>query len=153
MRTLLRQFCDALEASLHPLLEPIRRTTEVLSAAPAGWPVKKILPGLQDVRHHLSTLVEKVDGQQDFSAPRVEGLLNAFLEEKGLSAKELFMALRWMVTGKKATPPLHDTMAVLGRERVRTRIRAGLELLRAMQEKPADKPAEPGAAKAGKGPA
>ena len=68
MRTLLRQFCDALEASLHPLLEPIRRTTEVLSAAPAGWPVKKILPGLQDVRHHLSTLVEKVDGQQSYVA-------------------------------------------------------------------------------------
>ncbi len=68
MRTLLRQFCDALEASLHPLLEPIRRTTEVLSAAPAGWPVKKILPALQDVRHHLSTLVEKVDGQQSYVA-------------------------------------------------------------------------------------
>ncbi|MCC7110708.1 MAG: glutamate--tRNA ligase [Deltaproteobacteria bacterium] len=93
-------------------------------------------------------LVEKVDGQQDFSAPKVEELLNAFLEEKGLLAKELFMALRWMVTGKKATPPLHDTMAVLGRERVRTRIRAGLELLRAMPEKPADKAPEASAAKA-----
>ena len=58
------------------------------------------------------------------------------------------MALRWMVTVKKATPPLHDTMAVLGRERVRTRIRAGLELLRAMPEKPADKAPEPSAAKA-----
>ncbi len=80
-------------------------------------------------------LVEKVDGQQDFTAPRVEELLNAFLADKAVSAKELFMPLRWMVTGKKATPPLHDTMAVLGRERVRTRIRAGLDLLKAMPEK------------------
>jgi len=68
MRTLLRQFCDALEASLRPLLEPIRRTTEVLAAAPAGWPVKRILPALQDVRHHLGTLVEKVDTQQSYVA-------------------------------------------------------------------------------------
>ena len=80
-------------------------------------------------------LVEKVDGQQDFTAPRVEELLNAFLADKAVSAKEVFMPLRWMVTGKKATPPLHDTMAVLGRERVRTRIRAGLDLLKAMPEK------------------
>lgn len=81
-------------------------------------------------------LAEKVDNQQDFGAARVEELLNAFLADKGLSAKELFMPLRWLVTGKKATPPLHDTMAVLGRERVRTRIRAGLTALHALPEKP-----------------
>jgi hypothetical protein len=44
------------------------------------------------------------------------------------------MPLRWLITGKKATPPLPESLTVLGRERVRTRIRAGLEALRKLPD-------------------
>ena len=84
------------------------------------------------------TLVEKVDGCFDFSAPRVDQLLKDFCESTGLTPKELFMPLRWMVTGKKATPPLPETMAVLGRERVRSRMRAALDALKKMSDPLAD---------------
>ncbi|WP_224244554.1 glutamate--tRNA ligase [Hyalangium gracile] len=75
--------------------------------------------------------VEKVDTCFDFSPPKIEALMRAFCEEKGVSAKEFFAPVRLMVTGKKATPPLFETMAVLGRERVRTRIRAAISELKA----------------------
>jgi glutamyl-tRNA synthetase len=80
------------------------------------------------------SLVEKVDTAFDWRFEVVDGVLKAWLEEHGLQAKEAFMPLRWLITGKKATPPLPESLTVLGRERVRTRIRAGLEALRKLPD-------------------
>jgi glutamyl-tRNA synthetase len=72
-------------------------------------------------------LVERVDRCVDFTPENIEALLRKFCEDKGLSPKQLFMPVRWMVTGRKATPPLFETMSVLGRERCRHRIRAAIQ--------------------------
>jgi glutamyl-tRNA synthetase len=73
-------------------------------------------------------LVEKVDVQYAWSRETVQALVEAFSADKGLD-KSLLGPLRWVITGKKATPSLWDVLAILGRERVRTRIRAVLEPL------------------------
>lgn len=75
-------------------------------------------------------LVERIDVLYDFTAANIEQALRAFCEEKGTTPKELFMPIRFMVTGKKATPPLFETMEVLGRERCRTRVRAAIAALK-----------------------
>jgi glutamyl-tRNA synthetase len=87
----------------------------------------------------FEALVEKLDVQFDWQAATIEATVRAFAEEKGVP-KELFMPLRLMVTGKKATPPLFDVLAILGRERVRTRVRAILDPLKKL---PVPVPAEP----------
>ena len=51
-------------------------------------------------------------------------------ESSGWPAKELFMTVRVAVTGKAATPPLFETMAVLGKEICRRRLRRAAESLR-----------------------
>lgn len=71
-------------------------------------------------------MVERIDTLYDFSATHIDEALRAFCESHGTSPKELFMPIRFMVTGKKATPPLFETMEVLGRERCRTRMRAAI---------------------------
>jgi glutamyl-tRNA synthetase len=48
----------------------------------------------------------------------------------GLKTGQLFGALRTAVTGETATPPLFQTMAVLGKERCLKRIEAALVKLR-----------------------
>lgn len=68
MRTLLRQFCESLEASLKPLLGPIAKTTESLEKGAEDAPIRRLLPGLQDVRHALGGLTEKVGSQQSYVA-------------------------------------------------------------------------------------
>ena len=75
-------------------------------------------------------LVEGIDTCFEFTPPKLEILLRDFCETHKVTTKELFMPLRLMVTGKKATPPLFDMMGVLGRERVRTRIRAAIAKLK-----------------------
>ena len=68
MRTLLRQFCESLEASLRPLLTPIAKTTESLEKGADDSPIRRLLPGLQDIRHALGGLTEKVGSQQSYVA-------------------------------------------------------------------------------------
>jgi len=73
-------------------------------------------------------LVERLEQLRPFTVTKVDGDLRQFAEEKGIKTRDLFMPVRLMVTGKKATPPLFDTMAVLGRERCRSRMRAAIQI-------------------------
>ncbi len=87
-------------------------------------------------------LVERIDVALVFSHDNVDVVLKAWCEASALSPKDAFMPLRLMLTAKKATPGLPESMSVLGRERVRTRMRAALELIKKLPEIPASKPGE-----------
>jgi glutamyl-tRNA synthetase len=50
-------------------------------------------------------------------------------EQLGLSAGQLFGILRMAVTGQKISPPLFESMEVIGREKVLARLRRAAELL------------------------
>jgi len=84
----------------------------------------------------LESLVERVDVAFDFSEERVKALLELWCADHGMTPKEAFMPVRLLLSGKKATPGLPESMAVLGRERVRTRIRAVLPLIQKLPEAP-----------------
>jgi glutamyl-tRNA synthetase len=53
----------------------------------------------------------------------LEAATRRFADEKRWPSKNLFMLLRLGVTGRKASPPLFDTMAALGKEITRFRLR------------------------------
>ena len=76
---------------------------------------------------------EALDPILDWSAESLEEALRGFCEGNDLKPKELFMPLRIAVTGRTATPPLFDTMAVLGKEICRRRLRSAIEVLRTMK--------------------
>ncbi|NOZ00933.1 MAG: glutamate--tRNA ligase, partial [Deltaproteobacteria bacterium] len=82
----------------------------------------------------LATLMKKcaqgLDGVKAFEAEALEAYLKAFCEEKDIKIRELFMAVRIAITGRKATPPLFETMEVLGRAAVTQRLLAAADLLR-----------------------
>ena len=66
-------------------------------------------------------------------AEAVERGLRGFLETAGWSAKELFMPVRVALTGRTATPPLFETMEVLGKERCRRRLRRAIDTLKTIK--------------------
>ncbi len=78
-------------------------------------------------------LEESLDSILDWSAETIEGTLRSFCEGNDLKPKDLFMPIRIAVTGRAATPPLFDTMAVLGKEICRWRLRSAIEVLRTMK--------------------
>ncbi len=59
--------------------------------------------------------------------------MRAFCEKREVGPKELFMPVRVAVTGRAATPPLFDTMAVLGKEVCRGRLRKAIEVVRSVK--------------------
>jgi glutamyl-tRNA synthetase len=81
----------------------------------------------------LATLLEeRLDPLLEWTAAELEATLRAYAEAAGWKTGDLFMPVRVAVTGKAATPPLFETMGVLGREVCRRRLRDAIELLRAM---------------------
>jgi glutamyl-tRNA synthetase len=79
----------------------------------------------------LTALTEDaLDPLLEWDAARLEATLRGFAERAGWKAGDLFMPVRVAVTGRAATPPLFETMEVLGREVCRRRLRRAVEVLR-----------------------
>ena len=70
----------------------------------------------------------------DFTAPVLEALLRQAGEELGLAPRRFFGTLREAVTGRSVSPPLFETMEVLGRERVLRRLQWAIDRLSEAQD-------------------
>jgi glutamyl-tRNA synthetase len=68
----------------------------------------------------------------DLSHETAEPPLRGFVEKSGLSANQVFGILRVAVTGQKVSPPLFESMEIIGKEKVLERLQAGIEILEKM---------------------
>ena len=75
---------------------------------------KAILKKVEDVLEN-----DKIWASHDI----LETHLREFAADNNWTPKDLFMTLRIVLTGKTATPPLFDTMLVLGKEKVLSRLK------------------------------
>ena len=78
-------------------------------------------------------LEEYLDPILQWSPETVEEAMRGFCADHEWAPKELFMPVRVAVTGRTATPPLFETMGVLGKERCQWRLRQAIEVLRGMK--------------------
>ena len=84
-----------------------------------------------EVSKLLKLLVEEqVDPALDWRKDALEAGLRRFAETAGWPAGELFMTVRVAATGRAASPPLFETLAVLGKETCRRRLRRAAERLK-----------------------
>jgi nondiscriminating glutamyl-tRNA synthetase len=90
---------------------------DATSLVPKRWDVATTREGLAAARETIASIGEVV-----FEADELEPPLRALAESRGWKAGDLFMAIRVAVTGRTATPPLFDTLAALGRDRVLDRL-------------------------------
>lgn len=94
-----------------------------------------------DVLRHAQTALEQMESfdeppvtppQPDqHTCPKLEGALRPLVEETGLKPGQVFGTLRVAVTGRTVSPPLFDTMAVLGKQRSLDRLAAAIRTLEA----------------------
>ena len=77
---------------------------------------------LQNVERSLSK-IEKWDSNA------VEKTLNQKPAELGWSKTDLFQTIRYIETGSKATPPLHETLGLIGKKRALSRLQTSVKLL------------------------
>lgn len=70
-----------------------------------------------------------LEGQPSLSHERSEPPMRAYVEESGFSANQVFGILRVAVTGQKVSPPLFESMEIIGRETCLRRIQNAAEAL------------------------
>jgi glutamyl-tRNA synthetase len=75
----------------------------------------EILSGLSEVTHAVA-----------------EPPMRTYVEESGYSAGQVFGILRSAVTGQKVSPPLFESMEIIGREKVLERLKNAIEILEKM---------------------
>ncbi len=75
--------------------------------------------------------VEQIDARDGWDSKMLEEEARKWCETLGWKSKHAFMLLRLATTGRKASPGLFDTMAVLGKEVTRRRLRQAAEAVAA----------------------
>jgi glutamyl-tRNA synthetase len=96
--------------------------------------LKKLVPKGKTPRDTAKTLrallEEHLDPLLDWRVERLESILRSFCETTGWTPQEAFMTVRIAVTGRAASPPLFETMTVLGKEVCRQRMRRAIEKMK-----------------------
>jgi glutamyl-tRNA synthetase len=133
---------DQLTARLKPFLpelddETLRRATEPLKTRLTKlgeardlleylWtdPARPALAA--DDLGHLRTAAGVLSSVKDWTPHAIEEALMQVVESSGLKRNAVFMPIRLAVTGKKISPPIDHTLALLPREKAMTRIERAL---------------------------
>ncbi len=104
--------------------------------------VDEIHPKPEELIGKKMTVSESIDAAEKafallssfdaFSHETLEEPLRELASDLGLKAGQLFGILRVAVTGQKVSPPLLESMEVLGKETVMKRLRNAIEILRSL---------------------
>jgi glutamyl-tRNA synthetase len=134
---------DALLLRIIPLIkERIRLLTEIVEMAdffftngPLAYEVdtllgKKFAGRPEGGAAALEKAITVAEATPSWTHEALEAAIRPLAGELALKAGDLFGLIRVAVTGKTATPPLFETMELLGRETTLVRMKAALERLR-----------------------
>jgi glutamyl-tRNA synthetase len=88
--------------------------------APPDEKARRLLAGQGEYLEQVAARLETVG---EWSAKMIEGTLRALQEERELSPRKAFQPIRAAVTGTLVSPPLFESLALLGRDRTIARLR------------------------------
>ena len=74
--------------------------------------------------------LEKLEVAGDFTSENIKTLIKTIQKDTGVKGKNLFMPIRIASTGSMHGPELNTSLELLGRDRVVTRVKAALELIK-----------------------
>jgi glutamyl-tRNA synthetase len=75
----------------------------------------------------LREAVSRLQASRGWTHDEIERVVRGVQSELGLSSRNAFMPIRCALTGSTTTPPLFESMELLGKERTLARLRAALE--------------------------
>jgi glutamyl-tRNA synthetase len=77
-------------------------------------------------------IYDLIQSLTDFSEPNANQPLRDLANEMGLKAGHVFGFLRNAITGEKATPPIFETMTIIGKDVVLKRLQHAMTILNGM---------------------
>ena len=111
-----------------PLVQERSRTVEeavdlVRSLFEDVEPDDKATRTLDGQGEYLAAAAERLGGLDEWSVDAIEGALRDLQRERELSSRKAFQPIRAAVTGSLVSPPLFESLALLGREQTLQRLR------------------------------
>jgi len=85
--------------------------------------------GAERVGEILQLASSEIEAMEEFDAPSIEALFRSLSERLGVKLRELTRPFYVAMTGSKASTPLFDSMALLGSDLVRMRLRRAMQVL------------------------
>jgi glutamyl-tRNA synthetase len=82
---------------------------------------RKLLAGQGE---YLAAVADRLEALEEWSVEAIREALEALAEERGLSKTKAFQPIRAAVTFSNVSPPLFESLALLGRDRSLARIRS-----------------------------
>lgn len=76
----------------------------------------------------LSKTIEKLESLDEWNRKNIEQCLRDLVNELGEKPRKVFQVIRVAVTGRLVSPPLFESIAILGRERTLKRLKKALNL-------------------------
>lgn len=89
------------------------------------YTVRNMIPkgkNLNQTKKVIFKVMEVFGQQEDWSVSTMEETIRQFCEDVKWTTKEFFMLLRIIITGSKESPPLFETMEVLGKDECLARL-------------------------------
>lgn len=76
----------------------------------------------EDHEEHLSSALAALNTVPEWNLSNINDALMAMIKENGFHTGKFFMDLRIAISGKKVTPPINESMEILGKERTLQRL-------------------------------
>lgn len=81
-----------------------------------------------DYKKHLKSSIEYIKKNKSWNLETLNTELLKVVKDNSFKTGEFFMTLRIAITGSKFTPPINESMVILGREETLKRLSSALEL-------------------------
>lgn len=106
------------------LKDRLQKINEIDSLASFFWQAPQVDKSLlgENYKEHLSTALSVISGVSEWNLENINAGLMEQIKSKGFKTGNFFMDLRIAITGVKFTPPINDSIAILGKEETISRL-------------------------------
>jgi len=115
---------EKLETILPLVKDRIKTLSEFEDLAGFFFKEKKPKSGFfeKDYKKHLREAVSNLEKVKDWNKGEIDKVLLATVDKNSFKTGQFFMNLRVAITGSRATPPINESIVVLGREETLERL-------------------------------
>ena len=86
-------------------------------------------PRSRAARAVLATLIQSLQSVADWEAAAIHSCVHGLAERLGLGLGKVAQPIRVAVAGVAVSPPIDETLAILGRDQTLSRLRAALDFI------------------------
>jgi len=83
---------------------------------------RDLFEGVEKSSLHVITALHVLSNIKDWNLENINSALTKLIEEKGFKTGDFYMTMRLVLTGKRMTPPINESMVILGQDEVLQRL-------------------------------